>query len=165
MRPFKGKLISCVKQRRRLPNGNVVNLEIIKHPGATLIVPFLNKNTIIFIRQFRPVINSYLYELPAGTLDKGETPARCARREIIEETGYAAGKMTLLGKIFPVPGYSTEIITIFKAEKLEKRKKDTQADEIIRVCVLSRPRVKKLFKKGLIKDAKTICALAFCGRL
>ena len=72
------------------------------------------------IRQFRPVINSYLYELPAGTIDPKERSLACAKREIIEEVGYSASKITRLGKIYPVPGYSTEVIWIYKGEKLKK---------------------------------------------
>ena len=162
---FKGKLIKVATQRRRLPNGRLVNLEIIKHPGAALIIPFLDKNRIVVIRQFRAVINSYLYELPAGTLNPKERPLACAKREVIEEAGYASNHITLLGKIYPVPGYSTEIIWIFKADKLKKAKISSDPDEIIKVCVFNRAQVRNLFAKKKIVDAKTISALVFCGWL
>ncbi len=97
---------------KKLPNGNSVQLDLIVHPGAALIVPFLGKDRIILLRQWRAVLNKYLLELPAGTLDKGESILTCAKRELIEETGYASQKMTKLGRIYPVPGYSTEIIHI-----------------------------------------------------
>ena len=162
---FKGKLIKVTTEKRRLPNGYVVNLEIIKHPGAVLIVPFLNKEKIILIRQFRPVINRYLFELPAGTLARGEKPLDCAQREIIEETGYSARKLTKIGEIFPVPGYSTELITIFKAEKLQKQGPKMEPDEIIRIHPFTKTQIKSLCQNGKVKDAKTICALNFCGWL
>lgn len=162
---FKGKLLKLVTQKRRLPNGYTARLEIIEHPGAALVIPFLNKEKIILIRQFRPVINSYLYELPAGTLGKNERPLDCARREIIEEIGYSAGRLTRIGKIYPVPGYSTELITIFRAEQLKKEKAIAEPDEIIRICVFSKSRVKGFLKNGKIIDAKTISALALCGWL
>ena len=162
---FKGKLIKLVVQKRRLPNGYLANLELIRHPGAALIVPFLSKEKIILIRQFRPVIDSYLYELPAGTLGKNERPLDCARREIIEETGYAAERFTKIGEVFPVPGYSTELITIFKAERLQKKAFKNEPDEIIQIRIFTKAQLKKLFKSGKIKDAKTICALKFCGWL
>ena len=117
---FKGKLIRVLTTTRRLPNGRKAQLDIVKHPGAVLIVPFLDRDRLILIHQFRPVLNTYLYELPAGTLNPGERPLACAGRELMEETGYRAGKLTKIGKIFPVPGYSTEVITIFKAEKLKR---------------------------------------------
>ena len=162
---FKGRLLKLKTARRRLPNGFTASLELIEHPGAVLIIPFLSKDTIIFIRQFRPVINSYLYELPAGTLEKNEAPLTCAKREIAEETGYAGHRFIRIGKIYPVPGYSTEVITIFKAHQLTKTFFLTEPDEVIKICFFNRRRVKELFRQQKIVDAKTISALAFIGWL
>ncbi len=172
---FKGGLLKLVTDQRRLPNGHIVNLEIIHHPGAVLIVPFLAADRILLLRQFRPVFNTYLYELPAGTLNPKENVLQCARRELIEETGYCAQKWRKVGKIFPVPGYSTETITIFKAQSLrslkEIAKKGTpqdvhqDPDEVIKVHIVNQSQIRSLFRKGRIYDAKTICALAFCGML
>jgi ADP-ribose pyrophosphatase len=157
---IKGKKLTYIRERRRLPNGVVTNLEMIEHPGAALIVPFLSKDKVIFLRQYRAVLRRYLYELPAGTLSRRETPLACARRELPEEAGYAAGCFTYLGKIHPVPGYSTEVIHIFKAEKLAPQKAQKDFDEIIRAVVLSRRQIRQLFNQHKIVDAKTICALA-----
>ena len=128
-------------------------------------MPFLSPDKIIFLKQYRAVMGKTLYELPAGTMDKGESPLSCARRELPEETGYAAKKITPLGKIYPVPGYSTEVIHIFKAQQLIPEKAEKDFDEIIRTMILSRSQIKKLFQQTKIHDAKTICALAFCGIL
>ena len=84
-------------RRVRLPNGFLACLEIVHHIGAALIVPIVSRDKLIMLRQYRPVIDSYLYELPAGTLNKGENPLACARREIIEETGFSAKKFSCLG--------------------------------------------------------------------
>lgn len=162
---FKGKLLKVLVKKERLPHGFVATYEMIKHPGASLIVPFLNKNTVIMLRQLRPVIGQYIYELPAGTLDKNELPLACARREIVEETGYSGRKFTLVGKIYPVPGYSTEKIFIYKAEGLILTERLVEEDEVIEHLPLSRAAVRRLFKQGKIVDAKTISALAFCGWL
>lgn len=162
---FKGRLLNVFVKKMRLPNGYLATFEVVKHPGAALIVPFLTKNKIIMLRQLRPVIGSYIYELPAGTLDKNEAPASCARREIVEETGYSAKKFTLLGKIYPVPGYSTEMIFIYKAEGLTLKERIAEEDEIIEALVVTKSEIRKLFKSGKIDDAKTIAALAFCGWL
>lgn len=162
---FKGRLLNVTVKKVRLPNGYLATLETIKHPGAALIVPFLAKDKVILLKQYRPVIDSYIYELPAGTLDKNESPAHCASREIIEETGYSAKKITYLGKIFPVPGYSTECISIYKAESLRKEEHEPEEDEVIEAGVFTRAAIRKLFKTGKIVDAKTISAFAMCGWL
>lgn len=166
MKPiFKGKLLTVGTIRKHLPNGYRAYFEVVKHPGAALVVPFLSKDKIIMIRQLRPVIDSYLYELPAGTLSINEDPLACARREIVEETGYAAKVFKRLGAIYTVPGYSTERIVIYKAEKLTKKRWMPEEDEVIEHFAVTKPMVKRLFRSGKIVDAKTICALSMCGWL
>lgn len=166
MKPvFKGKLLKVFVKRQRLPNGYLATFEMIKHPGAALIIPFLAKDKIIMLRQLRPVIDSYIYEFPAGTLGKNEKPLSCARREIIEETGYSAKRFTLLGSIYPVPGYSTEKIFIYKAEGLKPRKRIVEEDEVIENRIFTKNEIRRLFRSGRIIDAKTICGLAMCGWL
>jgi len=162
---FKGKILNVSVKKVRLPNGYLAYIDIVKHPGAALIVPLLSKNKIIMLRQFRPVINSYIYEFPAGTLEKHEKPANCVRREIIEETGYRSNKIVRLGLIVPVPGYSTEKIFIYKAQNLIKTKQLHQKDEVIEVFIFTKKQIQKMFKEGKIIDAKTICGLALCGWL
>lgn len=162
---FKGKLISLVTKKMRLPNGYLANLEIIRHPGAVLVIPFLSEDKIILLKQFRPVINSYLYELPAGTLKKNESLFSCAKREIIEETGYAATSLKKIGLIYPVPGYSTERIIIYQARGLKKKKGAFDKDEIIESFAVTKKQLKQMFRQGKITDSKTISALAICGWL
>lgn len=162
---FNGRLVSLDTVKKRLPNGYVVELDIIEHPGASLIVPFLSKDRIIILRQFRPVINRYIYEFPAGTFNKGEDAVTCAKRELLEEAGYSARTLKRIGKIYPVPGYSTESIAIFRACRLKLRALHPEKDESIKVMVLSRKQLLRLFKQGRIIDAKTICALSLCGLL
>lgn len=162
---FKGRLISLFKKQLRLPNGHITELDIIKHPGAVLIIPFLSFDKVIMLRQFRPAINKYIYELPAGTLKEKESLVSCAKREVIEETGFLAKKFIKLGSIYPVPGYSTEKITIYKALGLIKQSKNFDKDEIIEDFIADKPLVRKFFKASKIVDAKTICAFAMCGWL
>ncbi len=159
---FKGNLLHLTVEKKRLPNGVNATLEIIRHPGAVLVIPFLTDRRSIFLRQYRPVIGQYLYELPAGTLKKNESLVACAKRELIEETSFAAGKLTRLGKIYPVPGYSTEVIHLFAASQLNRVCGQLDPDEIIKTIVLSRGELRQLFRAGRIVDAKTICALAKC---
>ena len=160
-----GKIITLVTEDRRLPNGIKTKAEIIEHPGAVVIVPFLSSDKIILLYQYRPTLKQFLYELPAGTLKKGEPVLSCARRELIEETGYRAARFKQLGKIYPVPGYSTEIMTIFSARSLSPDFAPADADEVIQVKIFTKLQLKKLFKSGKIKDAKTICGLVLCGLL
>ncbi|MDD3296459.1 MAG: NUDIX hydrolase [Candidatus Omnitrophica bacterium] len=162
---FKGSLIRLLTRSVKLPNGYKVNLEIVKHPGAALVVPFLNADTLLILKQYRPVVGGYLYEFPAGTLEREEKPVSCARRELREETGYSAGKLLKLGTILPLPGYSTEEITIYKATDLKKNDTNIQKDEIIKPLIVKKEEILKMFKKGKIIDAKTICALALCGQV
>jgi ADP-ribose pyrophosphatase len=159
---YSGKLLKLYTNRVRLANKHSVNLEIVRHPGATLIIPFLSNNKIILLKQFRPVVNSFLYELPAGTISEKETALSCAKREILEETGYIAKRLKKLGYVYPVPGYSTEKITIFKATGLSKCRHNREPDEIISLFTVDRAKLKSLFRRGKIRDAKTICALALC---
>ncbi|MFC1808940.1 NUDIX hydrolase [Candidatus Omnitrophota bacterium] len=159
---YNGKLLHLVKERRKLPHGVWADLEIIKHPGAALVVPFLTTQKVVMVKQYRPAIDAYIYELPAGTLESGEQPHVCARREVEEETGYKAAKITRLGAIYPVPGYSTEKIILYKAEGLAKSKRCLDKDEVMETCLMSKKKVRTLFQQGKIVDAKTICALAYC---
>jgi len=160
---IRGKKFTFIQERRRLPNGFVTQLEMIDYPQAAVILPFLDRNRVVLLRQFRVVLGKTLYELPAGTANKGETPLACARRELPEETGYAAKRFQKLGFIYPVPGYSNEVIHIFKAEGLYPYSLAKDADEILKPVVLSVSQVRRLFRQGRLPDGKTICALAFAG--
>jgi len=162
---YKGRIIKVYKDKMLLPSGAVSEFDVVRHPGAILVVPLVSDSKVILLRQFRPVIGGYLYELPAGTIERGESPLACAKREIIEEAGFRAKKMTRLGEIYPVPGYSTEKIFIFKAQGLKKAYAPGDKDEIIERIRCTKRQIRVLFEKGLIVDAKTIAGFALCGWL
>ena len=149
----------------KLPNGLTIKISYILHPGAVIIVPFLSPLKIVFLKQFRPTLRKYIYELPAGTLDPHEPLARCAKRELIEETGLRAKSITKLGQIYPVPGYSTEVIHIFKASGLTQGEAEPETYEVIEKFTMTKSQVRSLLKKGDLMDAKSICALVYCGWL
>ena len=149
----------------KLPNGRTIHITFINHPGAVIVVPFLNKNTIVMMRQFRPALGRYIYELPAGTIDIPEKPLTCARRELLEETGYSAKRFKKLGQIYPVPGYSTEVIHIFKAEGLIRGQAQPEEYEVIELKSMSRSQVNRLLQQGKLMDAKSICTFAHLGWL
>ena len=161
---FDGRLLKVFTSRKILPNGQRANFEEIAHPGASLVIPFV-KSKIVCIRQYRAVIDRYIWELPAGTLARGESPHACARRETTEETGYTVKSLKKLGYIYTTPGFCNEKIHIFSAECGKKIATEKDADEIINVRLLSKKEIKALFLGGRINDSKTIAALSFAGIL
>ena len=138
--------------------GRKVKREIIKHPGAAAILAFDEKNRLILVRQHR-YPHGYVLEIPAGTLEKGESPKACALREIQEETGYRAKRMTHLVTYYPSIGYNTEAIHCFVASGLTQVKKKLDTDEFITVKKIELPKLLKMIKAGKIIDSKTICAV------
>ena len=163
MKKIRGRKITYSVQAMHLPNGVIASMDVIEHPGAALMIPFLAKNKIIFLRQYRAIFKEYLYELPAGTLDPKEKVISCARRELIEETGYRAKLFRKLGHIYVVPGYSNEVIHIFEARGLVPAEAPKDIDEILKPIILTKSKVQQLFRQRKIVDAKSICALAMCG--
>ena len=138
--------------------GRKVKREIIKHPGAAAILAFDEKNRLILVRQHR-YPHGYVLEITSGTLEKGESPKACALREIQEETGYRAKRMTHLVTYYPSIGYNTEAIHCFVASGLTQVKKKLDTDEFITVKKIELPKLLKMIKAGKIIDSKTICAV------
>jgi ADP-ribose pyrophosphatase len=152
-------------QKIVLPNGKTIYASFIHHPGAVIIAPLLDTNTVILLRQFRAPLGRFIYELPAGTIDVPEKPLVCAKRELLEETGYSAKKFKKLGEIYPVPGYSTEVIHIFKAEGLTAGGANPEDYEVIDLKPTSKLEIKRLFQQGKLMDAKSICTFVHLGWL
>src|SRR5215471_9787222 len=109
-RIFKGRVVDLSVEKVRLPNGNVCELELIRHPGAAAVVPIDTSGRVLMIRQYRHATGGFLLEVPAGKLDAGERPEVCAAREIEEETGFRAGRLEALGWIWTTPGFTDEKI-------------------------------------------------------
>ena len=136
-----------------------VKREIIEHPGAAAMLAFDEKGKIILVKQHR-FGHGYILEIPAGTLEEGEKPIDTAYREIIEETGYEAKKMTKLISFYPSVGYNTEEIHIFVASGLKKKfELDLDNDEFISVVKMDVKKLIGMIKAGKIADSKTICAV------
>lgn len=163
-RIFNGKLLKLFIVNRALPNGQTGYFEEIRHPGAVLIVPFF-KEKIVFLRQYRPVINKYIWELPAGKLEPGESPFSCAKREMREETGFNIETLKKIGYIYTTPGFSDEMIHFYRANCISRGEASPEKDEMIRVQLFTAPKVRRLFCNGRINDSKTISALSFAGVL
>ena len=143
----------------QLDDRKSVKRELVVHPGAVLIIPMINPNTVVMIRNYRYTVETELLELPAGTLEPEESPIDCATRELEEETGYIAGKIEPLGWFYTSPGFTNEIIHVFVAADLTPTAQRLDATEQIQVQTMLLDEALDATTNGSIIDAKTIAAL------
>lgn len=167
-RMYTGRIINLDIDTVRFPNGSTGELEMIRHPGASAVVPFLSDPSgedpqILLIRQYRYAAERYLYEVPAGRLDAGEAPDVCARRELKEETGCEAERVEYLTTIYTTPGFTDEKIHVFMAVGLTRGENAREADEFIELETMSLSHALSLTEKGEIQDAKTVVALLYAA--
>ena len=155
----RGKVYNLIKENVTLDNGVTTDVEFIEHPGATAIVPMLTRTKLILLKQYRHALRDYIWEIPAGTLDPQESVISCAKRELIEETGYSADQWYELGAIMPVPGYSDERINIFLAANLKPAERNLDKDEIIDIHEVGFYEALDMIKRGEIQDSKSISGL------
>jgi ADP-ribose pyrophosphatase len=146
------------------PSGMEVEREVVRHPGAAVLLPVTGEGRVVLIRQFRYAAGETLLEVPAGTIDPGESPEETARRELAEETGYHPGKIEKLAEFFPSPGILSERMHLFLATGLEKREASPESDESLEIVELTREQALALEPGRDVLDAKTIVALSFLGR-
>jgi ADP-ribose pyrophosphatase len=154
-----GRVFNLVKENYKLENGVTSEMDFIQHPGAAAMVPLLNDQEVVLIKQYRHAIRKFIWEIPAGTLDAGESPLSCARRELVEETGYSAGDWHRLGIITPLPSCSDERIHIFLASALKPAEQHLDDDEILNAHPLKLNDALQMILAGKISDAKTISGL------
>lgn len=155
----KGRVFDFYSENITLPNGVSMDVEIIRHPGAAAIVPLLDDDTVLLLKQYRHAVGSFIWEIPAGTLEPGEDARQCAERELTEETGYVARDFEKLIQITPLPAYSDERIDLFLATGLTKAVQNLDADELLSVHRVSLRQAIKMIADGAIQDAKTIAGL------
>lgn len=164
-RVYTGRVISLDVDDVRFPDGSIGSLEMIRHPGASAIVPLFNVDDddpeVLLIRQYRYAAESYLYEIPAGRLDPGEFPDTCARRELEEETGYSAGRVEQLFTMYTTPGFTDEKIHLFLATDLTAGESRREADEFMDLVPTKLSRALAMVEQGEIQDAKTALGLLF----
>ena len=158
---YAGNYLNLMNVQVELPNGKLSNRDIIKHPGACAIIPFISENEIILVEQFRKPLERTLLEIPAGKLNKNESPITCAHRELEEETGYKDIDMFYLGKIATATGFCDEIIHLFKATNLYDGTKSCDEDEFTDIKRFTLDEMKLMIKKGEIIDTKTISILSY----
>ncbi|MEO8575699.1 MAG: NUDIX hydrolase [Gemmatimonadales bacterium] len=169
-RVYNGRVISLDVDTVRFPNGTVGELEMIRHPGASAVVPFLDDPTaadprIVLIRQYRYAAGDFVFEIPAGRLDKDEAPDACAHRELREETGYSAERMVRMTTFYTTPGFTDESIHLFAASGLTAGSSSLEPDEILDLQVVSLSEAISMVAKGEIKDGKTMIGLLFAAAL
>lgn len=155
------KQLSLIQREMMLPNHVKVMHTTVTHPGATVILPILSNGDILLLRQFRPSINDWLYELPAGTLEQDELPIDCAMRELEEETGYSAKHFQSIGELIPLAGFCDEVQYLYIAKDLNQTARlACDADEVIEILYLSVKEVESMIVNGTIIDSKTIACLS-----
>jgi ADP-ribose diphosphatase len=161
---YRGRIVHLTSERVVLPNGHEIELEIVRHPGASAIVPVTAHGEIILIRQYRHAAGGFLHEVPAGKLAPAEPPEECAARELTEEAGVVAGRLTRLGRIVTSPGFADEVIHLFLAEDLVPGAMCHEPSEVI--TLLRRPLAAclEMIAAGEIVDAKSVCALFLADR-
>src|SRR5882762_10646889 len=167
-RVYSGKVISLDVDTVRFPDGSIGELEMIRHPGASAIVPFLSDAggtdpQVLLIRQYRYAADGYLYEIPAGRLNPGEDPRDCAVRELKEETGCTAEQMEHLLTMYTTPGFTDEKIHLFMATGLVAGETKHEADEFLDLHPMRLSRALEMVEAGEIQDAKTVIGLLFAA--
>jgi ADP-ribose pyrophosphatase len=164
-RIYEGHIVNLRVDTVELPDGRVSKREVVEHRGAVAIVPLLDTDTLVVTRQFRQPTGQELLEIPAGTLDKGEDPDDCAKRELGEEIGYEPGKLTLMFRSYLAPGYSSEMLHTYLATDLHPVPTGRDEDEFIEIVHIKLDQAVELIRSGEIKDAKSICGILMANRL
>ena len=165
-REYTGRVINLDIDQVRFPNGKVGELEMIRHSGASAVLPFLgdpasDDPTLLLIRQYRYAADGFIYEIPAGRLEPGEPPAECAVRELREETGCTAAKMEHLYTMYTTPGFTDEKIHLFVATGLVRGESELEQDEFVEVVPTTMSSALRLIQDGTINDAKTALSILY----
>ncbi len=156
---YNGFIADVHRVQVRMPDGNLVDRDFFRYAGAAVILPVLDDGSIVLIRNYRFAVDEHLYELPAGILEKGEEPIKCALRELTEETGYTAGRIEPIGIFYTGPGTTDEQMHAFVATELTDGTQKLEKYEQISVEVHPDEKVRRMVLDGTIHDAKTIAAL------
>ena len=162
---YKGDFLDVRRDKVLLPNGETGAREWVNHPGAVVIIPILPDGKIALIQQFRYAVGSEFIELPAGKLDAGEDPEKCALRELEEEIGYRANKIKFLANIHPAIGFTNEIMGVFLAENLKKTEHNRDKDEFLELVPTTLTEALNLVWENKITDVKSIIGLLWLQKI
>jgi ADP-ribose pyrophosphatase len=165
-RLYTGRIVNLDRDTVQFPDGSSGPLEMLRHPGASAVVPFLDDPRsadplVLLIRQFRHAADGFIWEIPAGRLDAGESPEACAHRELAEETGLRAGRLERLTTIYTTPGFTDERIHLFLAQDLSEGAHHREADEFMELHRVRWSAVLELIRRGDLMDSKTLTTLLF----
>lgn len=165
-RLYSGRIVNLDLDTVRFPDESIGQLEMLRHPGASAVVPFLDPPggadpRVVLIRQFRHAADGYIWEVPAGRLDGGEPPEVCAARELEEETGMRARRLERLTTIYTTPGFTDERIHLFLADGLDPGAEHREADEFMELHTRRWSEVLGMIEQGEIVDGKTLVSLLF----
>ncbi|OOG56019.1 NUDIX hydrolase [Polaromonas sp. C04] len=160
MELFKGRFLHAFRDTVHLPDGSTTSREYVVHPGAVMIIPLLEDETgslrVVLERQYRYPVQRVMIEFPAGKLDPGEDVLACAKRELLEETGYSARQWARAGVLHPVISYSTEFIDIWFARDLSLGQRRLDAGEFLDVFTATPAELLQWCRDGSVTDAKTL---------
>lgn len=159
---YDGRRLRLYRDEVELPDGRHTFREVVSHPGAVAVVPVTEEGDVFLVKQFRYAIRSELYEIPAGIIEKGESPEQCAVRELREEAGLDAGRMEKLGQFYTSPGVMDELMHIYRATELTAPGREPE--EGIDVVKMKLGQAIDKIKTGEIADAKTICGIFWVVR-
>ena len=153
---LKGHFLHAVRDQVQLPNGRSATREYIIHPGAVMVIPLLDDDGVLLERQYRHPMGQVMIEFPAGKLDPGEAVLDCARRELLEETGFSAREWARAGVLHPVISYSTEFIEVWFARGLSQGQRQLDEEEFLDLLSATPEQVLQWCRDGTITDAKTL---------
>jgi ADP-ribose pyrophosphatase len=158
---FTGRIFDVAVDRVRLPHGVTVDMEVVRHPISVILIPVDSDGRFILVKQYRYAVNRWLWELPAGSVDPGETPEAAATRECAEEIRLRPGAVDVLGSFYPSPGYCDELMVFFKLTNLRglgplDPETHVDADEDLEVRHFPLDEIRALIQQGEIQDMKTI---------
>lgn len=164
---FDGELLCVRVERARLPDGTVTEREVVRHPGAAGVLPIVEPEDgnpedgpcVLLLRQYRHAAGETLLEIPAGTLEPGESAEDCAVRELAEEAGLEAAELRLLARPFTSPGFTDEVVHLFLAPATREVGASPEPEEELEPVILPLRRALEMAVAGEIRDAKTLCAL------
>ena len=167
-RIYTGRVLNLDIDRVRFPDGSVGELEMIRHSGASAVVPFLSDPAgedpqLLLIKQYRYAADGFLYELPAGRLDPGEDPLECARRELREETGCSADRVEYLFTMYTTPGFTDERIHLYMAMGLTQGETGHEADEFLTLEPVPLSKALEMIRDGVIQDGKTALGILYAA--